>query len=137
MKILARNRMFGFFTPGYSSFFLPFSKTVPSFGRVSRFSHRLESEGINVYNIFMQCFLQLVYVNGLIIYKAQYYSLISASKNLLKNQFTIFFMNFAKHFAISVCPATQRANLFPRAHPKPKVKALLISKINTTLKVTI
>ena len=48
-----------------------------------------------------------------------------------------FFMNFAKHFAISVCPATQRANLFPRAHPKPKVKALLISKINTTLKVTI
>ena len=58
-------------------------------------------------------------------------------QNLLKNQFTIFFMNFAKHFAISVCPATQRANLFPRAHPKPKVKALLISKINTTLKVTI
>ena len=57
MKILARNIMFGFFTRGYSSFFLPFSKTVPSFGRVSRFSHRLESEGINVYNIFMQCFL--------------------------------------------------------------------------------
>ena len=76
-------------------------------------------------------------MNGLIIYKAQYYSLISASKNLLKNQFTIFFMNFAKHFAISACPTTQRANLFPRAHPKPKVKALLISKINTTLKVTI
>ena len=45
-----------------------------------------------------------------------------------QKHFTIFFKNFAKHFAVSGCPASQRANLFPRAHPKSKVRALLIRK---------